>query len=99
MLNALSLQAVNSAKFSQRFVKPCYDSYCFSNLPSAIEFLLTGKEDQMLPHDVFGSLPTRYDKVIFFFVDAFGWRFFERYAERCSFLKTINTQGVASKLT
>src|SRR5690349_8602103 len=99
MLNALSLQAVNSAKFSQRFIKPCYDSYCFSNLPSTIEFLLTGKEGPMLPHDVFGSLPTRYDKVIFFFVDAFGWRFFERYAERCSFLKTINTHGVISKLT
>ncbi|HWS85244.1 MAG TPA: alkaline phosphatase family protein [Ktedonobacteraceae bacterium] len=99
MLNALSLQAVNCAKFSQSFVKPCYDSYCFSNLPSTIEFLLTGKEGQMLPHDVFGSLPTRYDKVIFFFVDAFGWRFFERYAERCSFLKTISTQGVVSKLT
>jgi len=99
MLNALSLKAVNSAKFSQRFVKPCYDSYCFSNLPSTIEFLLTGKQGQTLPHDVFGNLPTRYDKVIFFFVDAFGWRFFERYAERCSFLKTITTQGMVSKLT
>ena len=99
MLNALSLKAVNSAKFSQRFVKPCYDSYCFSNLPSTIEFLLTGQEGQMLPCDVFGNLPTRYDKVIFFFVDAFGWRFLERYAERCSFLKTINTEGVVSKLT
>ncbi|HEY4034133.1 MAG TPA: alkaline phosphatase family protein [Ktedonobacteraceae bacterium] len=99
MLNALSLKAVNSAKFSQRFVKPCYDSYCFSNLPSTIEFLLTGQEGRMLPGDVFGSLPTRYDKVIFCFVDAFGWRFLERYAERCSFLKTINTEGIVSKLT
>jgi predicted AlkP superfamily pyrophosphatase or phosphodiesterase len=99
MLNALSAKAVNSAKFSQHFVKPCYDSYCFSNLPTTIEFLLTGKQGQMLPLDVFGSLPTSYDKVIFFFVDAFGWRFFERYAERCSFLKTISTQGVVSKLT
>ena len=99
MLNALSLQAVNSATFSQRFVKPCYDSYCFSNLPSTIEFLLTGKEGHILPHDVFGNLPTKYDKVIFFFVDAFGWRFFERYAERCNFLKMIDTQGVVSKLT
>jgi hypothetical protein len=99
MLNALSLDAVNSAKFSRYFVKPCYDSYCFSNLPSTIEFLLTGQEGHMLPRDVFGDLPTRYDKVIFFFVDAFGWRFFERYAERCSFLKAISTQGMVSKLT
>jgi type I phosphodiesterase/nucleotide pyrophosphatase len=99
MLNTLSLKAINSAKFSQRFVKPCYDSYCFSSLPSTIEFLLTGKQGQMLPHDIFGSLPTRYDKVIFFFVDAFGWRFFERYTERCSFLKMISTEGMVSKLT
>jgi predicted AlkP superfamily pyrophosphatase or phosphodiesterase len=99
MLNALSAKAVNSAKFSQHFVKPCYDSYCFSHLPTTIEFLLTGKQGQMLPLDVFGNLPTSYEKVIFFFVDAFGWRFFEHYAERCSFLKTISTQGVVSKLT
>src|SRR5947207_8445121 len=99
MLNTLSLKAVNSAKFSQHFVKPCYDSYCFSSLPSTIEFLLTGKQGQMLPHDVFGNLPTRYDKVIFFFVDAFGWRFLERCTERCGFLKTITTEGMVSKLT
>ena len=99
MLNALSLKAVNSAKFSQRFIKPCYDSYCFSHLPSTIAFLLTGQEGQMLPRDVFGNLPTQYNKVIFFFVDAFGWRFFERYAESSNFLKTISTQGVVSKLT
>lgn len=99
MLNALSEKAVNSAKFSQRFLKPCYDSYCFSNLPSTIASLLTGQEGQMLPRDVFGGLPTRYDKVIFFFVDAFGWRFFERYAQRCSFLQTISAQGMVSKLT
>ena len=99
MLNALSLKAVNSAKFSQRFIKPCYDSYCFSHLPSTLAFLLTGQEGQMLPRDVFGNLPTQYNKVIFFFVDAFGWRFFERYAESSNFLKTISTQGVVSKLT
>ncbi len=99
MLNAASLRAVNGAKFSQRFVRPCYDSYCFSNLPSTIEFLLTGTGSSALPGDVFGSLPTRYDKVVLFFIDAFGWRFFERYAQKYSFLKTIMSQGVVSKLT
>src|SRR5437588_298596 len=43
MLNSASLNAINNAKFSQRFVKPLYDSYCFANLPQTIEFLLTGK--------------------------------------------------------
>lgn len=99
MINSASLHAVQSAKFSQRFARPRYDSYCFSNIPPTIEFLLTGQGQSALPLDVFASLPTRYDKVIFFFIDAFGWRFFERYAEKYSFLKTILTQGVVSKMT
>ncbi len=99
MLNAASLRVVNHAKFSQRFVRPCYDSYCFSRLPATIEFLLTGQGQNTLPLDVLGNLPNRYDKVVFFFIDAFGWRFFERYAEKYSFLKTILKQGVVSKLT
>jgi predicted AlkP superfamily pyrophosphatase or phosphodiesterase len=99
MLNSASVSAVNAAKFSQRFVRPLYDSYCFSHLPATIDFLLTGHTAQMLPLDVLGNLPTRYDTVIFFFIDAFGWRFFERYAEKHAFLKTIYSQGVVSKLT
>src|SRR6266704_2837658 len=39
------------------------------------------------------------DKVILFFVDAFGWRFFERYTEKYQFLKIILENGVVSKLT
>src|SRR5215469_11994563 len=99
MLNLASLSAVNAAKFSQRFVRPLYDSYCFFNLPATIDFLLTGHISQMLPLDVLDNLPTRYDTVIFFFIDAFGWRFFERYAEKHPFLKTVRSQGVISKLT
>src|SRR5947209_1068535 len=99
MLNSASLNAVNNAKFSQRFVKPLYDSYCFANLPQTIEFLLTGKGQSGFPTDVFGSLPTRYNKVVLFFIDAFGWRFFAKYAEKYEFLKTVLKYGVVSKLT
>ncbi len=107
MLNAASLHAVNSSRFSQRFTKPLFDSYCFSNLPQTIESLLAGQGVQgaidraptSLPPDVFGGMPTRYNKVIVFFIDGFGWRFFERYAEKYPFLKAILTNGVVSKLT
>ncbi len=99
MLNEASIQAVNEARFSQHFIRPLYDSYCFASLPATIEFLLTGNGQSPLSHDVFGSLPTHYDKVIFFFVDAFGWRFFERYAEKYDFLKVVLKQGVVSKIT
>src|SRR5207247_4411338 len=99
MLNTASVNAVNGSQFSQRFVKPLYDSYCFSNIPQTIEFLLTGEGESGLPLDVLGNLPRKYDKVILFFVDAFGWRFFERYAEKHEFLKTMLNGGVVSKMT
>jgi len=99
MLNSTSVTAVNGSKFSQRFVKPRYDSYCFANIPQTISYLLTGQKGATLPGDVFGTLPQRYDKVVFFFIDAFGWKLFERHAEKFAFLKTILAEGVASKLT
>jgi Type I phosphodiesterase / nucleotide pyrophosphatase len=99
MLNSASLHAVQHSRFSQRFLKPLHDSYCFSNIPQTIEFLLTGEGESALPPDVFGNLPTRYDKVIVFFVDAFGWRFLERYADSLAFFKTAFKEGVVSKLT
>lgn len=99
MLNTISLNAVNHSKFSQRFVKPLYGSYCFSNIPQTISFLLTGEGKSGLPLDVFGNLPTSYDKVILFFIDAFGWRFFERYADKYTFLKIALNSGIVSKIT
>src|SRR5215472_9982648 len=99
MLNSSSLNAVNGAKFSQRFVKPLYDSYCFAALPQTIEFLLTGEGYISLPHDTFGSLPISYNKVILVFFDAFGWRFFERYAEKYELLQMILKHGIVSKMT
>lgn len=99
MLNTASVSAVGGARFSQHFHRPCYDSYCFSNFPATIQFLLTGEGKSTLPVDVFGGLATHYDKVIFIFVDGFGWKFFERYAERFELLKLSLQQGVVSKLT
>jgi predicted AlkP superfamily pyrophosphatase or phosphodiesterase len=100
MINAASLNTINNAKFGRNFIKPCYDSYCFANLPATITHLLTGqKEDQALPRDVFGRLPTRYDKVIFLFIDSFGWNFYERYAGKYNFLRTVQAHGAISKMT
>src|SRR5437763_15786647 len=103
MLNTASLNAVNSSKFSQRFVKPLFDSYCFSNIPQTIESLLTGQGNvgarlaPALPLDVFTGIPTKYNKVILFFIDGFGWRFFERGVDKYPLLKTLLTRGVLSK--
>ncbi|HEV2581499.1 MAG TPA: alkaline phosphatase family protein [Ktedonobacteraceae bacterium] len=99
MLNAASVQAVNSAKFSQQFSRPLYDSYCFSNLPATVLYLLTGAGRCALPPGTLEGLPTRFDAVMLLFVDGFGWRFFERYAEKYAFLRTFMQQGIVSKMT
>lgn len=99
MLNAISLNAVNSARFSQHFKKPLYDTYCFANLPATIDYLLSGIKQNTLPQDVLGTLPSRYNKVVLFFIDAFGWRFFQQYADKYPLLKTFQQHGVVSKLT
>ncbi len=99
MLNETSLNMVSGSRFSQQFVKPLYSSYSFANLPATIQYLLTGSGQSGLPTDVLSTFPTRYNKVVFLFVDAFGWRFFEQYADRYPLLKTFAARGVVSKLT
>lgn len=101
MLNDESLQAVSAAHIDAYTVKPLYESFCFSCIPGTIYNLLTGENDPALPPSVLTGLPARYDKVILLFIDAFGWRFFERYADHFPFLKRFITDSsaVASKLT
>jgi hypothetical protein len=99
VFNETSLNIINGSTFSERFIRPRYDSYSFANLPATIAWLLTGQGAPALPLDVFGELPTRCEQVILVFIDAFGWRFFERYAERYPLLQAAITEGVVSKLT
>jgi hypothetical protein len=61
------------------FVKPAYGSHCFSDLPATVSYWLTGQGQPPLERDALGTFARRYDTVIFFFIDAFGWRFFEQF--------------------
>src|SRR5579872_4976398 len=99
MLNTASIQTVHGARTTPQLVRPLYDSYCFANLPASIAYFLSGEGQHTLPADVFEGLPARFDRVILFFIDAFGWRFFERYASKYTALKTFAQHGIVSKLT
>jgi hypothetical protein len=84
------------------FRRPLYDSYGFSRLPATVKYLLLGRDEDRaaaLPAAAFGSLPQRYDAVVFLFVDAFGWHFFEPFAEGFPFLKRFRAEGAATPLT
>jgi predicted AlkP superfamily pyrophosphatase or phosphodiesterase len=99
MINHESIRAVDSARIAPHMLRPLYDSYCFSRIPHTVVGLLTGEPTPGLPRDVLPGLPEQVDKVILLFVDAFGWRFFERYTRYYPFLKRFDTHGVVSKLT
>ncbi len=98
MINHNSIKEVDGAVFSSQFRKPLYDSYCFSNIPGTIETLLTGKSSlNSLP---LGTTPhDKYDKVVLFLVDAFGWCFFEKYKDKYPILKRFIQDGMVSKIT
>jgi len=106
MINDDSLRVLESAQWTERFIKPPYDSYCFARLPDLVRRVFAGDRDadvcQRLlgPSSSPGSLAGHdYDTVVLFFVDAFGWRFVERYQDRYPFPRRIAREGLVSKLT
>jgi predicted AlkP superfamily pyrophosphatase or phosphodiesterase len=68
---------------AEGLVRPLYADYAFGNIPCTIEFLLTrGSRGALLPPDCFGGSYPRPKKVVLFFVDSFGWQFWQQYHRR-----------------
>lgn len=99
MENATSFRAVEQSCFTPQFIRPLYESYCFSRLPQTIINLLTHQEQPALPSDVLSGLAGYYDTIILFFIDGFGWRFLEQALDKYPFLQHFARHGVISKLT
>lgn len=99
MLNQSSVLAVNGSTFSTQFVRPLYDSYCFSRIPDTILKLLFGDAEHPLPEDAWKEGDQREEIVVVFLVDGFGWKFFEKFSEEYPFLKRFLDQGRVSKIT
>lgn len=97
MFNEHSIRAVDQATGSLG-VLPLHGSYCFSSIPSFVLSLLTGAPS-MMPLDVLGDYPATAEKVVLFFIDAFGWRFLERFKDENSLLREFRRGGVISKIT
>ena len=101
MLNRRSVEAVAAAAVGPHEIRPLYESYCFSRIPWTIEAALTGEPNpRTLPPDAIGALAGRRPHtVVLLFVDAFGWRFFEEFAESAPALARFLRDGTVSKLT
>lgn len=68
---------------NEQFIKPRYDAGGFAGIPDRIRDACAS-----------GS----YDAVILFLVDAFGWRFFERFQD-AAFIQRMAKRGKIEKLT
>lgn len=100
MLNKKSIKAITQQELPNGFVQPNYDSYCFSNIPGTIKHLFGLKATRQLPRDVTEHLKeSSYEKIIFLFLDAFGWRFFEKYKDSIQSIDRIEKKALVSKLT
>ncbi|HEX9373769.1 MAG TPA: alkaline phosphatase family protein [Roseiflexaceae bacterium] len=99
MINAQSLQAVESAQISPQFVRPLYDAYGFAQIPQTIRYCLAASEQRGIPFGPRDDLYQRYDTVILLLVDALGWRFFEQYGDSAPFLRRFAGDGLVCKLT
>jgi len=99
MINTDSEAAVAAAQLDERFIRPLYADYGFAQIPQTVLRCLGASERAGVPFGARDDLYQQYDTVILLFADAFGWRFFERYAERAPFLRRIVDQGMVVKLT
>jgi len=73
-------------------VRPRYGAGCFADVPQTIRQQLTGQGEE-------GLVAGRYKKVVLFFVDAFGWRFFAPRRESYPFLRHFDEQGRVQQIT
>lgn len=88
-----------SLNFAAPIVRPQYQANCFANLPQFVLATLLGQSSSPLAPIGLDRLPQRPRQVVFMFLDAFGWSFFERYRERSTFLRRIDQAGSVTKLT
>jgi hypothetical protein len=77
MINDHTLTRFSS--LGDRLLKPVYEDYAFANLPATLHYLLTGERiGALLPPDCFGGSYPSPKKIVLFFVDSFGWQFWQR---------------------
>jgi hypothetical protein len=79
------------------FIKPAYGNACFSDIPAFVRAAFGSSTPSPL-HTTANVGQHRFKRVVTLFIDAFGWRFFERFQDH-SLLRRFANAGSVSKLT
>ena len=83
------------------FIYPCYESYCFSNIPSAVLYLLGLRKTSPLSGilDKANITQANSKKVVLFLIDGFGYKQWLEYANKYKFLKRFTKKGIVAPIT
>ncbi len=88
------------APLADGLIKPIYADYAFGNIPNTIEYLLTGaRRGSLLPEDCFGGTYPRPQKVVLFFIDSFGWQFWQQYKSRFRTTARVVEKGTLTPIS
>jgi hypothetical protein len=83
-----------------RLLRPIYADYAFANIPSTVEFLLTGEARlPLLPADCFGGVYSRPQKLVLILIDAFGWEFWQAYQHRFRATRSVVENGTLTPIS
>ena len=76
-------------------MQPIYADYSFGNIANTIEFLLTGepRAGRCCRRTASAGATRSPRKVVLFFVDSFGWEFWQEHGDR--FRTTAPRRGTA----
>jgi hypothetical protein len=99
VINQRALTAVAAARLPGGRVRPLYDSYGFARIPGTLLKLFGEHGAEGLPGDVLPELDGAVPRVVAVLVDALGWTFVERFAERAPLLARLRAEGVVTQLT
>lgn len=83
------------------FIYPRYESYCVSNIPSAVLYLLGLRMNSPLFGilDKAGITLANSKKVVLFLIDGFGYKQWTKYVNNYEFLKRFTERGVVAPVT
>ena len=97
---------IDSAPLSQfkplaeGLLRPIYADYSFANIPATIHYLLTGERlGALLPESCFGGAYPNPSKVVLFFIDSFGWKFWQEHQSRFRTTRHVAEQGVVTPIS
>lgn len=98
MLNAGPL--TRFASLAGGLVKPVYADYSFANISPTIEFLLTGdRRGPLLPPDCFGGRYPSPQKIVYVFIDSFGWQFWQQYSNAFRTTRRVIEAGTLTPIS